>query len=105
MAHNNLGMALVQLGRVQDAIGHYEQALRIKPDYAMAHNNLGMPCSKRVSSGCNRHYEQHCGSNLVLPRCTTILGGLVDQAGCRRRSGISNRRCRSTPITPKRITI
>ena len=29
-----------QAGRLQDAIGHYEQALRIKPDYAQARNAL-----------------------------------------------------------------
>jgi tetratricopeptide (TPR) repeat protein len=40
-AHNNLGLALAQVGKLDDAIGHYEQALRIKPDYAEAHNNLG----------------------------------------------------------------
>jgi tetratricopeptide (TPR) repeat protein len=28
-------------GRPQEAIGHYEQAVRIKPDSAEAHNNLG----------------------------------------------------------------
>ena len=26
---------------MQEAIGQYEQALRIKPDFAEAHNNLG----------------------------------------------------------------
>jgi len=40
-AHYNLGVALGQAGKVQEAIGHYEQALRIKPDYAGAHYNLG----------------------------------------------------------------
>ena len=41
-AHNNLAIALVQLGRVPEAIGHYEQALRIKPSFAEAHYNLGV---------------------------------------------------------------
>jgi tetratricopeptide (TPR) repeat protein len=36
------GAALSRLGRVQDAIGHFEQALRLNPEYAEAHNNLGV---------------------------------------------------------------
>ena len=41
-AHNDLGAALMQVGKIEDAIGQYEQALRLKPDYAEAHNNLGI---------------------------------------------------------------
>ena len=36
-----LGVTSAQLGRVQEAIGHWRQALQIKPDYAEAHYNLG----------------------------------------------------------------
>ena len=39
---NEVGRALEQSGRVREAIGHYEDALRIKPDYALAHYNIGM---------------------------------------------------------------
>jgi tetratricopeptide (TPR) repeat protein len=42
LAHNNLSIILLQEGRIEDAIGHYEQALRLKPDYAEAHYNLGL---------------------------------------------------------------
>jgi protein O-mannosyl-transferase len=41
LAHNNLGKALLDNGRVQESIGHFEQAVAIKPDYAVAHDNLG----------------------------------------------------------------
>ena len=37
----NFALALQRADRVQEAIGHYEQALRIKPDDAEAHYNLG----------------------------------------------------------------
>jgi tetratricopeptide (TPR) repeat protein len=41
MAHNNLGTVLESEGQIDEAIGHYEEALRLKPDHAEAHNNLG----------------------------------------------------------------
>ncbi|MBT3295320.1 MAG: tetratricopeptide repeat protein [Verrucomicrobia bacterium] len=41
LAQLSLGNALQASGRVPEAIVHHEQALRIKPDYALAHNNLG----------------------------------------------------------------
>jgi len=39
--HNNLGIALVHEGRVDEAIVQYEKALEIVPNYANAHFNLG----------------------------------------------------------------
>jgi tetratricopeptide (TPR) repeat protein len=41
-AHDNLGGVLAQTGKIEEAIAHYEQALRLKPDYAEAHYNLGI---------------------------------------------------------------
>ena len=38
----NLGNALLQSGRVAEAKAQYEQALRLKPEYAEAHNSLGI---------------------------------------------------------------
>jgi tetratricopeptide (TPR) repeat protein len=42
LAQNNLGVVLVSLGRLQEAKEHYEQALRLKPDYPETHNDLGV---------------------------------------------------------------
>lgn len=42
LAHVNLGNALLEIpGRTTDAISEYQSALRIYPNYADAHNNLG----------------------------------------------------------------
>jgi Flp pilus assembly protein TadD len=41
IAHNDLGVAYLSLGRYQDALESCKQAIRIEPDYADAHNNLG----------------------------------------------------------------
>jgi predicted TPR repeat methyltransferase len=40
-AHNNLGITLRELGRLEEAEASYRHAIALKPDYASAHNNLG----------------------------------------------------------------
>ena len=41
-AQNNLGIAMAREGRLGAAIEHFQKAIAIKPDYAEAHNNLGI---------------------------------------------------------------
>jgi tetratricopeptide (TPR) repeat protein len=41
IAHNNLGTALLQTGRADEAAIHFQKALEIQPRYAEARNNLG----------------------------------------------------------------
>ena len=41
IAQNDLGNALSEAGRPQEAMEHFREAVRLKPRYAMAHNNLG----------------------------------------------------------------
>jgi tetratricopeptide (TPR) repeat protein len=40
-SHNTLGLVFDQLGKLSNAAGQYEEALRISPDYAEAHLHLG----------------------------------------------------------------
>jgi tetratricopeptide (TPR) repeat protein len=40
-AHANLAHALSKQGRLDEALPHYGEAVRLKPDFAEAHNNLG----------------------------------------------------------------
>jgi tetratricopeptide (TPR) repeat protein len=42
VAHNNLGLDLAGAGRTAEAIEHYQEALKIDPNYSSAHNNLGV---------------------------------------------------------------
>jgi len=39
-AHNNLGIALGSLGRMEEAIDHFRQALALQPDFEDARRNL-----------------------------------------------------------------
>ncbi len=41
MAHNNLALALAEMGRIDEAVPHLEAALRLRPNYPEALNNLG----------------------------------------------------------------
>lgn len=41
ITENNLGAALHELQRYDDAIAHHERAIQLRPDYAPAYNNLG----------------------------------------------------------------
>jgi Flp pilus assembly protein TadD len=39
-AHNNLGVALARQGKINEAIAHFSEAVRLKPDYMQARANL-----------------------------------------------------------------
>jgi tetratricopeptide (TPR) repeat protein len=41
MAHNNLGLILLDKGLVDEATAHFQTALAIRPQYPAAYNNLG----------------------------------------------------------------
>lgn len=42
LGHNNLANELAALGKTEEAIEHYEEALRLRPDYVAARGNLGL---------------------------------------------------------------
>jgi len=39
-AHNNLGVALAKQGRLKEAMSHFSEALRIKPSFREARDNM-----------------------------------------------------------------
>ena len=41
LAHNNLGLALFEEGKIEEAIDHYNKAIGITPDYDLAYYNRG----------------------------------------------------------------
>jgi hypothetical protein len=44
--HSNLGVVLAKHGKLDEAIAHYSEALRIEPNLAEAHYNLGIAYGK-----------------------------------------------------------
>ena len=51
MAYNNLGYVYEYLGRFEEAIKYYKQAIKIKPDFVLAHENLANLVDARYRSG------------------------------------------------------
>ena len=47
LAHNNLGLALAEQGRGDEAITHYQRALELNPDFELAYNNLGLALAQK----------------------------------------------------------
>ena len=46
LAHNNLGLLLMDRGRTDEAMAHFQKALEINPNYGDAHYNLGILLEK-----------------------------------------------------------
>jgi len=46
IGQNNLGLALLKSGKVDEAIPHFQKALQIQPDFTEAHYNLGLALLK-----------------------------------------------------------
>ncbi len=58
-AHYNLAFALRDMGREAEAIGHFEDALRLRPDHVDARNSLGLSHARagRFSEAIARYEE------------------------------------------------
>jgi tetratricopeptide (TPR) repeat protein len=84
-AHNNLGVTLQELGRLEEAKASYTQAIALKSDYAEAHRNL-TSMKKFVSKdeqyskmqglyfNENTSEEQRCHINFGLAKACEDLG-------------------------------
>jgi Flp pilus assembly protein TadD len=81
-AHNNLGVALAQDGRLDEAIYHYFQALRIKPGTADVHNNLGNALAAQgVVDRAVDQYHQALAIDPNNARAYNNLGNLLAKQG------------------------
>jgi tetratricopeptide (TPR) repeat protein len=87
MAHTNLAMALLQQGRLDEAIGHYRSALQMQPDSWDAEYNLGTALGKKGDvDEAIRHCERAVAMRPTDPDAQVSLGdallrkGRIDEA-------------------------
>ena len=82
IAHNNLGLALCRRGRSAEGIAQYEEALRIKPDYAEAYYNLGAALQQvgKLPEAIGQ-YEQALRINPNYAEAHNNLGIVLSQVG------------------------
>ncbi|MDJ0947303.1 MAG: tetratricopeptide repeat protein [Alphaproteobacteria bacterium] len=60
-ARNNLAIALIELGRIEEGVEHFEAVLAAEPGHAEAHNNLGNALSQ-----LGRYHEALAGYRRAL---------------------------------------
>ena len=82
LIHHNLGNALDKTGRTDDAIEHYLEALRIRPDYADAHYNLGNALDKSGrTDDAIEHYLVALRLRPDFEKAHNNLGNALDKSG------------------------
>jgi serine/threonine protein kinase/tetratricopeptide (TPR) repeat protein len=74
-AHLNLGNALSDKGRLDEAIAEYREAIRLKKDYAAAHSNLGDALyDKGMLDEAIAEYKEAIRLRKDLPQAHSNLG-------------------------------
>ncbi len=81
-AHRNFGVVLSAQGRLQQAIGQFERALQLNPDYAEAHCKLGNVLLRegKVQEAIG-HYEQALRLNPGYLEAHNNLGSALVRVG------------------------
>ena len=80
--HNNLGVTLQDLGRLDEALSSYRQALVLRPDYCEAHCNLANTlCGLGCRDEAIDHYRQALAGNPRYPDALYNLGNAQRAGG------------------------
>jgi tetratricopeptide (TPR) repeat protein len=81
-AHRNFGVVLSTQGRLQEAIGQYERALQLNPDYGEAHGKLGNVLLREGKlQEAISHYEQALRINPGYLEAHNNLGSALVRVG------------------------
>lgn len=59
VAHTNLGVVLMESGRLDAAVDHFDRALRIQPDHPKTLNNMGMALALQGKTEAAMAYYRH----------------------------------------------
>jgi tetratricopeptide (TPR) repeat protein len=82
VAHNNLGTALNEQGRVKEAMVHFTEAVTIRPSFSRAQNNLGNALSRQ---GKNQeaigHFYKALEVEPNMPGFHLNLGNALEKQG------------------------
>jgi tetratricopeptide (TPR) repeat protein len=82
VAQNGLGDALASQGRVDEAIAHLSEAVRINPDFAPAQNNLGVELKRQRHLGeAIAHYSQALRTRPDFAEAHNNLANALDEEG------------------------
>jgi len=82
VAHNNLGTFLAGQGKMDEALAHYAEALRVRPDYADSYYNIGVALDNLGRSGeAMAHYAEALRFRPGYPEAHNNLGALLHQQG------------------------
>jgi tetratricopeptide (TPR) repeat protein len=81
-AHNNLGNALKDLGRAEEAVASFRKALDVKPDNAKAHFNLGnLLCDLGEHDAAAASYQKAVAIAPDYAEAYLNLGNLLQDQG------------------------
>jgi tetratricopeptide (TPR) repeat protein len=80
--HDDVALLYLQLGRPKEAAGHYEASVRLKPDSAPAHFNLGaaLMLADRIEEAAGQ-YQEALRINPGYAAAHNNLGSLLDRQG------------------------
>jgi tetratricopeptide (TPR) repeat protein len=80
--YNNLGLALFNKGRLEEAKDYYREALRIDPRFVYAHNNLGAVLEELGRPGeAVRHYYETLRIKPDFAEAHSNLGNALEELG------------------------
>ncbi len=82
LAYNNLGIALLERGRMEEAAAQFAEALKIKPGSSTALFNLGLTMKRRgETEEAERYFSKALEENPKLAGAHVNLGTILEEQG------------------------